>query len=86
MVLLNEVDKPGSDVDEYVNNLDQMLLQKVDIILKMRTQLLEFHKHIKTEECMSKLYQQQQNLNEFELNPNNEEEDEDMLLNMNDDQ
>lgn len=22
MVLLNEVDKPGSDVEEYVNNLD----------------------------------------------------------------
>ena len=32
MVLLNEVDKPGSDVEEYVNNLDQMLLNKIEMI------------------------------------------------------
>lgn len=32
MVLLNEVDKPGSDVEEYVNNLDAILLQKMEMI------------------------------------------------------
>jgi hypothetical protein len=32
MVLLNEVDKPGSDVEEYVTNLDQMLLKKMQLI------------------------------------------------------
>jgi len=36
MVLLNEVDKPGSDVEEYVNNLDQMLLKKMEMIQAMR--------------------------------------------------
>mmetsp|Transcript_17021 Transcript_17021/g.12187 ORF Transcript_17021/g.12187 Transcript_17021/m.12187 type:complete len:115 (+) Transcript_17021:1288-1632(+) len=56
MTLLNEVDKPGSDVDEYVGSLDRILMSKVQMILEMRAQLLEFHKHIKTEECMSKLY------------------------------
>jgi len=40
MVLLNEVDKPGSDVEEYVNNLDQMLLNKMEMISAMRNQLL----------------------------------------------
>jgi hypothetical protein len=32
MVLLNEVDKPGSDVEEYVGNLDTILLQKIEMI------------------------------------------------------
>lgn len=36
MVLLNDVDKPGSDVEEYVNNLDQMLLNKISMIEQMR--------------------------------------------------
>jgi kinesin family protein 2/24 len=56
MVLLNDVDKPGSDVEEYVNNLDQILLQKMTMISQMREQLITFHKHLKTEEAMSKLY------------------------------
>lgn len=32
MMLLHEVDKPGSDVDEYVNNLDVLLSHKMDVI------------------------------------------------------
>ena len=36
MVLLNEVDKPGSDVEDYVSNLDKMLLSKMDMIQQMR--------------------------------------------------
>lgn len=59
MVLLNEVDKPGSDVEEYVTNLDQMLLKKIQMIQETRSQLVTFHKHLKTEESLSKLYQQQ---------------------------
>jgi kinesin family protein 2/24 len=59
MSILNEVDKPGSDVDEYVSNLDKLLLAKIDMIHRIRQQLIDFHVHIKTEESMSKLYQQQ---------------------------
>ena len=59
MVLLNEVDKPGSDVEDYVNNLDKILLSKMEMITNMRNQLIKFHKHLKTEESMSKLYQHQ---------------------------
>jgi kinesin family protein 2/24 len=36
MALLNEVDKPGSDVEDYVNNLDKLLLSKIDMIHKIR--------------------------------------------------
>jgi hypothetical protein len=60
MSLLNEVDKPGSDVENYVANLDKLLTQKISMITEMRKQLITFHTHLKTEEVMSKLYQQQQ--------------------------
>jgi hypothetical protein len=36
MSLLNEVDKPGSDVELYVANLDTLLKQKIAMITEMR--------------------------------------------------
>ena len=56
MTLLNEVDKPGSDVEDYVNNLDKLLVSKIHMILDMRKSLIDFHTNLKTEEIMSKLY------------------------------
>lgn len=56
MSLLNEVDKPGSDVETYVASLDKLLTQKIAMITNMRKQLITFHTHLKTEEAMSKLY------------------------------
>ena len=56
MSLLNEVDKPGSDVESYVSHLDKLLTQKIAMITEMRKQLIMFHTHLKTEEVMSKLY------------------------------
>lgn len=32
MMLLHEVDKPGSDVDDYVESLDSILFHKMEII------------------------------------------------------
>ena len=32
MVLLNDVDKPGSDVEDYVKKLDDVLLKKMRMI------------------------------------------------------
>lgn len=58
MALLNEVDKPGSDVEQYVASLDRLLTEKIAMITGMRKQLITFHTHLKTEEVMSKLYQQ----------------------------
>ncbi len=84
MTLLNEVDKPGSDVDQYIQNLDKLLMTKIDMIHQIRQQLVEFNKNIKTEETMSKLYQQQQNLDGIDAdipNGNNEYGDEEMLMN-----
>lgn len=57
-MLLHEVDKPGSDVEVYVSSLDQILYHKMELITVLRQRLLTFHKHLKTEENLSKLYQQ----------------------------
>ena len=57
MQLLNEVDKPGSDVEQYVKGLDRVLLKKMQIISDVRERMLNFYSHLKTEEHMSKLYE-----------------------------
>ena len=36
MTLLNEVDKPGSDVEVYIRGLDTVLLKKMQIISDLR--------------------------------------------------
>jgi hypothetical protein len=36
MTILNEVDKPGSDVDQYVNQLDSFLLNKIEQTTHLR--------------------------------------------------
>ena len=55
MTLLNEVDKPGSDVEVYAKGLDRVLLKKMKIISDLRERLLNFYSHLKTEEHMSKI-------------------------------
>ena len=55
-MLLHEVDKPGSDVDEYVENLDAILLHKLEIITILRSRLVGFKEHLKEEETLSKKF------------------------------
>jgi kinesin family protein 2/24 len=59
MMLLHEVDKPGSDVDEYVESLDAILAHKMEIISVMRSRLRGFKDHLKEEELMSKKFYEQ---------------------------
>lgn len=68
MAILNNVDKPGSDISTFVKSLDTLLLQKLDMIHNIRQQLVEFNKNLKTEETMSILYEQQQPQNDFDDN------------------
>ena len=55
--MLNEVYKPGSDVETYARGLDRVLLKKIEIITDLRERLLNFYSHLKTEEHMSKLFE-----------------------------
>ena len=57
MQLLNEVDQPGSDVEQYARALDKVLLNKIQLIMGLRENLLNFFSHLKTEEHMSRLYE-----------------------------
>ena len=60
MELLKDVDKPGSDVETYVEKLDTILVKKIEMMTELRRQVLDFYKNIKTEEQLAKLYQQMQ--------------------------
>ena len=60
MAILKEVDKPGSDVENYVEKLDKVLIKKIDMMNDLRKQLLDFYKNIKTEEQMAKLFHEMQ--------------------------
>lgn len=64
MMLLHEVDKPGSDIEEYVSNLDSILLHKMELIGVVRQRLIDFYTHLKMEENLQKLYQHKGSLME----------------------
>jgi len=53
MALLSEVDKPGSDVDQYVCELDKVLAMKEEMIRGLRKQLKSFNDHLRQEEAMA---------------------------------
>jgi len=83
MGLLNEVDKPGSDVESYVASLDRLLTEKMTMITQMRKKLIDFHTHLKTEEAMSKLYQQQQAAQDASVNPGDSNFGDDLIMDNN---
>ena len=56
-MLLHEVDKPGSDIEDYVSQLDSILLNKMELIGLVRQRLIDFYTHLKMEENLQKLYQ-----------------------------
>ena len=61
MILINEVDKPGSDIDSYVTSLDKILKEKAERIEKTRSKLLKFQNLLKDEEYLSQKFYQYQN-------------------------
>ena len=70
MTLLNEVEKPASDIDEYVDALDNILLQKVEMINMLRTKLTKFKSSLKEEQALSKKFSEHKNemMDIFDLN------------------
>jgi len=60
MALLKEVDKPGSDVEQYVENLDKIMVMKIQKMTELRQNVLDFYKNIKTEQILNQLFQQNQ--------------------------
>ena len=56
MSILQTVEEPQSDIEDYVVQLDTILMRKMEHILGLRAKLASFHKHIKKEESLQKLY------------------------------
>lgn len=61
MKLIQDVDKPGSNVEAYISHLDGMLIGSINKINMLRKQMKTFERHLKEEEQLSqKFYEQQQ--------------------------
>ena len=61
MMLINDVDKPGSDIDNYVCSLDKLFQEKAERIQNVRAKLFKFHKLLKEEEILAKKFSEYQN-------------------------
>ena len=59
MKYIHEVDKPGSDIEEYTNNLDKLLIKEIQTILNLRKKLSKFHIMLKDENALSNLFEAQ---------------------------
>jgi hypothetical protein len=53
MNIINEVDKPGSDIEIYTSTLDKLLLDKVEKINTLRKRLFRFRVMLKDEEILA---------------------------------
>jgi kinesin family protein 2/24 len=61
MSLINEVDRPGSDINQYVISLDKQLADKIDKINTVRNRLQKFHVLLKDEEALAQKFASHEN-------------------------
>ena len=64
MKFIHEVDKPGSDIEEYTNNLDKLLAQEIQTISNLRKKLVKFHIMIKDENALANLFGEEEKFSE----------------------
>lgn len=55
--MLQEVDQPGSSIDEYVDSLEAVLAQKLDGIRRLQARLDRFKSKLRAEDLMSRTVQ-----------------------------
>ena len=60
MKLLGDVQKPHSDIKEYVSTLQTVFNHKIGMIMQMKNQLEEFSTHLEEEEKLSKEFRELQ--------------------------
>ena len=54
--LLDTVEKPSSDVEQYIHQLDAVLLKKVDAITQLRKKVVSFYTNLEKEKQLIQLY------------------------------
>ncbi len=67
MSLINDVDKPGSEIENYVSTLDKLLADKVDKINSLRSRLQKFNILLKDEEALASKFNHYENLEVFDM-------------------
>eukprot|EP00878_Enallax_costatus_P032010 GHUV01035097.1.p1 GENE.GHUV01035097.1~~GHUV01035097.1.p1 ORF type:complete len:285 (+),score=97.95 GHUV01035097.1:78-932(+) len=60
MAMLQEVDQPGSSIDQYVDSLEAVLASKMDGIRKLQSRLDRFKGKLRQEDLMSRTVQKKQ--------------------------
>jgi hypothetical protein len=56
MSLINDVDRPGSDISQYVTSLDKHLADKIEKINSIRSRLNKFNVLLKDEEALAQKF------------------------------
>jgi len=64
---LDEVDKPGSDIDEYILSLDKILMEKLKSIKNLQNKISEFKSNLEEERLINKKIQEKRGNGSFEI-------------------
>lgn len=64
---MEEVDKPGSDIDEYIVNLDKILVEKLKSIKNLQNKIAEFKGNLEEERVINKKIQEKRGNGSFEI-------------------
>lgn len=78
---MEDVDKPGSDVDDYINNLDKLLKEKMHSISNLQNKIKEFRNNLSEEQVVNKKIQEMKKNSSFEML--NLDQDDELGLNEN---
>jgi len=60
------VQLPGSDVEVYVQNLDRLLMSKMEMIMGLRRDLMQFNANLQMEKSLQNIYHQRKSELGFE--------------------
>ena len=60
MTGLHEVEKPGSNIEQYTDNLDKLLTKEIETIMKLKTKLNKFRVLLKDESALAKLFEEEE--------------------------
>mmetsp|Transcript_26495 Transcript_26495/g.40442 ORF Transcript_26495/g.40442 Transcript_26495/m.40442 type:complete len:145 (-) Transcript_26495:195-629(-) len=58
MQLISQVEQSGSDVETYVQKLDGLLMNKMNMIMDLRRDLMQFNAHLQMEKSLQMIYHQ----------------------------
>ena len=82
MMILSEVEKPASDIDDYIANLENFLNYKLDIINQLKSKVIRLRDHLREEANLSNKFYEQRNeaMDIFDLNGERREANEEGFL------